>query len=1279
MRTKFLLFLSLLTFGILNAQVDDTIRTLIISEARLDDARSAYVEISNVGTTTLNLQDFSIGIIGAWTVPWSGGRSTWTRFPDYELAPGGTYIVAAWWDFNREMAKQFPEDYDPGATNKLELGLLPGLLIDLDEYSGGNPQADSVHPQAEMMTLWSGRDCIYLRYHIGGDSAVIDQVNGIFDGTGGNRAEAGPVDVAGVTDATSTCTLFRKFSIKSGELDFAGKKGEDLTESSWIPIPHQLSGGGNYAENIRRLYWATGNHGDYNLESTTLVPLTDAVDFQWDAQTITVPWGTRRDDSIIFMFERVPGIAWHYDYVDSYQDSAYVSARTGDTLTVYAVGNDLDTRKFHIIVAEPTEDAKIVVPMKAPNEDGFFEGVSNPLYTVSDGLELDTIGDLRFGGIAFATRVDTLLKYLEKPVNASWEIVWKDDLERTDLLDGDKLKVIAQDLSEKEYYIKVDRHRKSHNANLSMITWPDIPAEFVGMYNWSSDTIPGFVKTSFDYIAQIHPDFDGIPALVGKTEDLNAKLKVSIATNLSGGIADKTVTFNATAEDDTSKRTYTVQLVKQRAAENIQPWDGDAFISEWVFWEQWGANNWIEVANPRPIPIDMSNYMFVVTWANTPAEAITTRSADVDWLNRYRRYVPGYKWVDSLAWVSSPSMLEPDLNVNPFVQPGDVFLFSTINSTWAAGYPWWASTACDVILSQAFNPWGENIGEGIAHWNNANIFMFKILNDSIKAGTKAAIDPPDFQVIDLLGNMDGTTLTVGGVATEMISTIRRKPEIYKGNPVVMGSQGTTPENSEWDYFNIPWQEAHGNFWPNNILYCTKDVGQHFMNEATIFKSTVTSSLYKVSLGYSLDELIRGVVDATTVSSFMGNIIKANPDQYLKVQHAGVVLGDADVVVNNDSLIVVSSDSVNTTIYKLEVTAGGLSGDAVLTSDIVTITAEETTGVVGGFDYGITLDSLLSTIEVPAGATFIAFDDSTDGYASLRMLNFDTIYVDVLVNDRVSFRVTSENGLNTIVYQLEPNAAETDAFVTSSVFGVDDYLSLIYLVPEGLSAPEFLNQLIPSLGATIRLEDKLGFDRVAGNVVSDDRLVVTAGDGVTTKTYEITVLGEFDVDQLAYVISEIYVVDQDALIIQGETINNAMTVAAFKANIVAAPGAIFDVTNSAGVPKTSGNLAIGDLVIVISADGLVTRTYEIDVINAVDNPLQSKIAVYPNPSKGNFTLSGVAAGNRIQVINIVGAMVLDKYAAGDKEPVRIENEQSGIYFITVSDNDKVIGRFKVVKE
>ncbi len=288
-------------------------------------------------------------------------------------------------------------------------------------------------------------------------------------------------------------------------------------------------------------------------------------------------------------FAKKPGIAWHYTYAPSYADSATISANTGDILTVYACGNNLDMINFKINVAAPTEDANWVVPMNVPNEDGFYAG-TGPMYMVSAHKDavMDTIQGADFRGVGYATRVDTLFKYLEKAPAAAWEIVWVDGNVRTDLKTGDKLKVTAENGDVKQYYIKVDQYRPSHDAYLSSITWPDIPEDYKGIFGWLGDTIPNYVPTKYDYKVQVPMDVAGIPALVGKNADINGKNVVSRAKNLSGGVEDRTITFTSTAEDDTTIRVYNVILEKEKNPADLQPWSGEPFISQFVWNEQWG-------------------------------------------------------------------------------------------------------------------------------------------------------------------------------------------------------------------------------------------------------------------------------------------------------------------------------------------------------------------------------------------------------------------------------------------------------------------------------------------------------------------------------------------------------------------------------------------------------------------------------------------------------------------------------------------------------------------
>jgi hypothetical protein len=1267
MRTKTLLFLMLLSCGVLNAQ--DTIKTLIITEARLDDARHTYVEITNMGTTPVNLAQFELGVIGAWDQPYAPGANNWFMLPNKELAAGKSFVVAGVYDWNPKMWVKDPDHFQR-ILNKKEFWTLADVKLHFPESPKQPNPDDSVTRYNAILGLWNGRDCLYLRQHISEtDSVVVDQVNGVFANPNGTRAEPkGALDVAGVTAATNNATLVRKFKIKQGNTDFETGRGQDLAESEWIPLPLQLG----HWEMMRKLFWTAGNHGDYKLDPSTLTSST--VDIDWTKNIITVPWGVRNDDSIMSEFSKAPGIAWHYAYAPSYADSAYVSIRNGDILTLYACGDELDMREFTLKVAAPTADANWVMPMNVPNADGFYAG-TGPMFMVSANKNgvLDTIQGANYRGITFATRVDTLFKYLEKAPKASWEIIWVDGNVRTDLKTGDKLKVTAENGETREYFIKADDYRPSHDAFLSSITWPDIPEDFKVLYGWLGDTIPNYEPTKYEYKVQVPLDTYGIPALVGKNANSNGKVTVAKPTNLYGGPENRTMTFTSVAEDDTSVRVYNVLLEKERSHENLQPWAGDPFISQFIWQEQWD-NTFIEVMNPGTDILDMSNYMFCFGYVNSPAEAITRLGQPGDSTNRYGKYIPGYKWKTGAAWATDPAVAEQDLNVNPLVYPGDVFVLGDIRSTGNSGYPWWASQQCDIDFGHL--PWGNekvNAWTALKQWSGANWYLFKIDNDSVKLGTKPALDPNDFTLIDVFGSGDGSDPVVGGEAIHQIIGYTRKPEIYKGNPEFKGSFGTDVATSEWTMVDEKYYNALSTPWPQNWLQVAVGIGSHFMNDVSIYKSTVASNAYKVSLGYLSPQTIRGLASNVKVADLYNNLIKADTGQKFAVRSAynGAILGSTAVLKEGDTLIVKSADLKNVTKYVVSLTP--LDDNALLTSDTYDIAVTGATGSVSGFDYGTKLKDIADGVTAPETATF-AVIDAAGAYVPYKMLNYDTLYVDQMVNSQIYFEVIAENGINKIVYQLTPNTMETDAFVTSSVYDVDQEASLINLVPDGIATSGLMNDLVPAPGATMKLYDKMGYDRMFGRVMKDDKLVVTASDEVTTKAYYLQMLGDVSYS-LAYVLSDAYSVDQVGYTIWGY-FDETTSVADLIANLIPAPGASVKVTDAAGVENT-GSLVMGDKVVVTSGNGANVVNYVLLFPTGINNQNQNSISIYPNPTSDRVTISGLMSGNRIRVNNIMGVVVLDKTAQLDKEVLSLQGQRFGIYFITVSNADGVVGRYKLI--
>jgi len=1095
-------------------------------------------------------------------------------------------------------------------------------------------------------------------------------------------------DIAGVTGGTASCYLIRKFSVKHGNLDFNSARGIGLDDSEWIPIPHHDGA-------WRLAPWTVGNQGDYNLDENTLE--SDVIEVDFANKTLTVPWGVRRGDDIMSYFKHKPGIGWEYELSPVVEDSLSHAAHTGDQLVIYVCGNDLDKATFDIVVKDPAPNANIVVPVSNKDPEGNWRTEIEGGYwgwprVTKHESGSDTIWGAR-GGIPYATRVDSLLKRLEKPANADWEIVYSDGVEKPDLVNGDKLRVTAQDGTVKDYYISVLDYRANSDANLSSITWPDIPEYYKGIYGWIGDTIPGFGSQIFNYNVQVPLLAEGIPALVAKPSDENAKVVVSRASSLSGSTEDRTIKFKVTAEDDTTINNYSVLLNKEKDLDNQQPYSADPFISEVSqnFW--WSGTDFAEICNPGNQPLDLSNYMLAGGASVNPAEIISTTN-ETNWLNRYNKYIPGYKWQKEAEWAVQPYIAEKDLSVNALVQPGDVFTMGYVNRSecdWAA-YP--AKTQLDVQFNNAVtdcddwvNQWGEEIGStAFNQWHTNLIYLFKILNDSVKKGLKPATDPNDFKLIDVLGKDDGSLWTLGDQAIGNPFSLRRKPEIHKGNPNVGEALGTTPEDAEYTAVNTDYFSNQGFGWPWVMRNIVSDLGTHFFNQPTEYMSTVGSNVYIVSKGYSMDEQIKGVTTGTTVSDFFDNIIKADTGQTLTVTSTadGSELAMDALLSLNDTLTVISADSTNTSKYILEVTENGLSSDAVLTSTEydIQITQQPTdlaklgTGTISGFPYGTLLKTVVDNVTLPAGASLTVIN-AKGAYEPFKILNYDTIYVDATVNLEIYFQVVAEDGETTITYQLVPVSSGDGPFVTSNIFTVNQETKLIDNVPEGINTQSFLSKLVLSEGATMKLVDKMGFERTDGVVADDDNILVTSADGEITVVYYISKLKASSAGiTLAYILSDTYNIDQVNKTIDGVSSN--ITIGDFFSNITAATGASVIIIDRDGNEKTSGIIAVDDLVKVTSADGRLEAMYSFGELTGVNNVTSTQIKFYPNPSDGRLNVSGVEKGQRIQIYNSVGYRVLDMNVENNHEIISIKEYPAGVYLIIVSNKDQLIGKYKALK-
>jgi hypothetical protein len=1291
MKLKLLLFfLFVVSFGVvLQAQTTKPYNNFIITESLNNSTPDNYVEFTNMGTETIDLSNFEFGKITPWNDAYKPDANSSFRLPKKTLAPGKSYLIATAYVFGPKMWLKDPLHYSERIT-KPEFFKIADQLLYVRESN--STAADTVTPYYGTMDTWGGRETWYLRHHFINDagvkdSVVVDQCGGVFDQTGG-RNKDGAYDVAGVLKATGNSILIRKASVKTGNVDFNAGRGLDLSDSEWIPVP-RLS-----IYDWRAVFWTAGNQAvGATLDANTLVSKTPGkIQVDLEKGEITVPWGIRRNDSIMYQFVRKPGLAWAYGLSKNYEDSAYISQRTGDVLTLYVCGDAATIKEFKIIVKEPTASDNIVIYKRAANFITERYGAQLPGnwgYRVTDGVKgMDTIS-----GVGYATRIDSLYKYLEKPAKATWKIAFVDGVVRPDLKTGDKLQVTSENGTLKEYFLKLQKFVPSATAELASITWPDMPAFFkgdvAGSYGWAGDTIPGFNPTKKSYTVKIPLGYQGIPALVYSKRNLNSKVTVLRAKTLSGSPEDRTVTFKCVAEDDSTKTEYSVRFEVEKDQSKVQPWHGEPFFSQIIFQDTWG-NPWVEIANPGTEILDLSHYMIFNNYSGPATalgafNAVGTSYSDGPW----RKYVPGKKWQDEASWAVQPRILQPDLAVNAIVYPGEVFVMTQhggggdytdpVTKKKIGSLEIFGKGTVDVNFATGKNPWGYSMpwNNAIHDWMGTTYYLYKILNDSVISGLKPATSATDFELIDVFGKGDGKNWVIGGKQVNQITGYTRKPNFYKGNLELGGSWGTTSFDDptcEWTMMDQAYWDKKNTPWPLNWYNICTGIGSHIMNDVTLYRSTVASKTYKVSEGYSNKETIKGVTTGTTVTGLYTNLIKADEKQTLTVKSAAKILAATDAISKGDTLIVLSADSTNISKYVLDVTATGLSANALLTSTKYTVSATGTIGSIAGIKQRELLKNVLAAVVVPAGAT-LTITDANDAYMSLTKLNYDSAYVNVIATDKVNFEVIAENGTTTIVYQLKPTVIASDAFVTSDVYSIDQFASLIQFVPAGTTVPSLISNVTPSTGATLQIFDKAGIARTNASIYKDDKLIVTSADGKVTKAYYFSMLN-FNVNKyLAYVISDDYVIDQVKLVVKVPA--TGLDIATFYAKLYPSFGAKLSIIDKNGAASSLTKLASFDKLLVTAADNSTTATYKIEFATSV-SPIESAITMYPNPTTDRVVINGLTAGNRVRVFNAVGVTLRDVTVDNATEYVNLSAQPAGIYVFVISNGEQNINIQKIVK-
>ena len=512
-----------------------------------------------------------------------------------------------------------------------------------------------------------------------------------------------------------------------------------------------------------------------------------------------------------------------------------------------------------------------------------------------------------------------------------------------------------------------------------------------------------------------------------------------------------------------------------------------------------------------------------------------------DFFRNVHIYRPGYVY-DSLTMVSNAEYwFDPngDANVDAWVEPGGTFTIATTKVS--GGDPWgyvnketskwesWAENGIiegpNVVLHGAssslgweYNKYGGNVYELIGRssgnsYEENTFFLLRIKNDSIKDGTKGAGSPDDYEFVDVVGKIeDGKTcgwlLPATGQRFYPIwgnNVLMRNPDIYKGNPVSLGSFGyagiETPDDYDGDNKVKGDSTAFEWTYQTDLTLANYDMGRHSLLPVTVYKSTIQSEQYEVTLGLSMDEEIFGVPENTTVEDFLSNIIKLNADQTLEMKTAsGDLLLDFDILQEGSILMVTSADKENTSQYTIH--TGVLSTDVSLSSSVYDVV--ESVVKLSAITTTVTEMKENLTVNPMSKMYFLAGNGAilpTTTY-DLR----DSAYYQTPITSEVSIKVVAQSGAEK-TYKIELAAQGSSAYVTSSTFKIDQENKLINGVRDGINVEMLLKSLVVSEGATMVLVNKWEQEKDFGIVFINDVIKVVSADGSNTVYYGVTLTTE----------------------------------------------------------------------------------------------------------------------------------------------------------------------------
>lgn len=331
-------------------------------------------------------------------------------------------------------------------------------------------------------------------------------------------------------------------------------------------------------------------------------------------------------------------------------------------------------------------------------------------------------------------------------------------------------------------------------------------------------------------------------------------------------------------------------------------------------------------------------------------------------------------------------------------------------------------------------------------------------------------------VIGVIGTDPGTNWPVAGTGATSEFTLIRKDAVVEGTTDWAASAGTDADNSQWVVY--PQDFASGLGSHKQPLPSTDNDILTFTIPTQLGTTSIDNVTHTVVVNMPTGTDVTALVPTITVSTGASISPASGVAQDFTTSKTYTVTAEGGNTQNwNISMVILSNVA---TLSDIKVDNNSIAGFVSTTYDY-TVT----------LPYGTTATPVVTvnTTDADADAVVTPAADVTSATAADRT---------------TTIAVTAEDGVTTQNYTVLFNveAPSTDATVTSTVYTVNSTDNTITDVPATETLATFEGNLTPAAGATFETYEADG-TTVATNLATGYKVIVTAQDGTTKKTYTVT--------------------------------------------------------------------------------------------------------------------------------------------------------------------------------